>query len=172
MYTWGTYEEAVLAHLAICAPPCAAEASATLSALSVPVCPIPAGAHKLHAHSIATHKVRQFWEVCLSIGLPETSQCRADWVCWCRVFCQLLRPDLDRVLAQQPPARGPLLNLFYAVHQMERRAQRFFPSALGARSTLPPCCCLILVLLECTVSLPVLLTSVLINFAHPRAFQR
>ena len=47
------------------------------------------------------------------------------------MFCQLLRPDLDRVLAQQPPARGPLLDLFYAVHQLERRASRLYPAALG-----------------------------------------
>ena len=47
------------------------------------------------------------------------------------MFCQLLRPDLDRVLAQQPPAKGPLLDLFYAVHHLERKAERLFPSALG-----------------------------------------
>ena len=55
-------------------------------------------------------------------------------LCWRRVFCQLLRPDLDRVLAQQPPAKGPLLDLFYAVHHLERKALKFFPSALGTRS--------------------------------------
>ena len=67
---------------------------------------------------------------------------RCDWGC-CRVFCQLLRPDLDRVLAQQPPARGPLLDLFYAVHQLEKRADRLYPAALGElcihMSSLPCC---------------------------------
>lgn len=57
----------------------------------------------------------------------------------CRVFCQLLRPDLERVLAQQPPARGPLLDLLQAVHQLEKRAQKHFPAALGEHPQLHCC---------------------------------
>ena len=68
------------------------------------------------------------------LGCLTCSSAKLTELCWRRVFCQLLRPDLDRVLAQQPPAGGPLVDLFYAVHQMEKKAQRFFPSALGARS--------------------------------------
>ena len=57
----------------------------------------------------------------------------------CRVFCQLLRPDLDGVLAQQPPARGPLLDLLQAVHQLEKKAQKHFPAALGEHPQLHYC---------------------------------
>ena len=57
----------------------------------------------------------------------------------CRVCCQLLRPDLERVLAQQPPARGPLLDLLHAVHQLEKKAQKHFPAALGEHPQLYYC---------------------------------
>jgi len=55
-----------------------------------------------------------------------------------RVFCQLLRPDLDKVLAMQPPVRGSLLDLFYAVHHLEKKARKLFPSALGAHRSRGP----------------------------------
>ena len=65
-------------------------------------------------------------------------------ICRRRVFCQLLRPDLDKVLAMQPPVRGSLLDLFYAVHHLEKKARKLFPPALGAHRSRDPVLMLVL----------------------------
>ena len=83
------------------------------------------------------------------------------------MFCQLLRPDLDRVLAQQPPAKGPLLDLFYAVHHLERKAERLFPSALGMGG--PPLCAVVFhVCSWCrSAPCPVVFPPILIMLSQP-----
>lgn len=49
------------------------------------------------------------------------------------MYCQQLRPALEAVLEQGPPANRALFDLLEAVHQLERHALRWCPSVLGAR---------------------------------------
>lgn len=70
-------------------------------------------------------------QACVTAHVWALHTAQLTGLCWRRVFCQLLRPDLERVLAQQPPTKGPLLDLFHAVHQVESRAQKLIPSTLG-----------------------------------------
>ncbi|KAK9909456.1 hypothetical protein WJX75_002539 [Coccomyxa subellipsoidea] len=49
-----------------------------------------------------------------------------------RVYCQQLRPALEAVLEQGPPANRALFDLLEAVHQLERHALRWCPSVLGS----------------------------------------
>lgn len=49
----------------------------------------------------------------------------------CRVYCQLLRPQLERVLAEQPPANRAFFDLLEFVHQLELQTLQWCPSLLG-----------------------------------------
>ncbi|KAK9817286.1 hypothetical protein WJX72_012224 [[Myrmecia] bisecta] len=49
----------------------------------------------------------------------------------CRVYCHRLKPDLERLLALQPPVNEAFFELFHAVHQIELKALKWCAGALG-----------------------------------------
>ncbi len=53
------------------------------------------------------------------------------------MYCQLLRPQLEAVLAEQPPANRIFFDLLGIVHQLELHALQWHPSVLGGGLTLP-----------------------------------
>ncbi|EIE24413.1 hypothetical protein COCSUDRAFT_61838 [Coccomyxa subellipsoidea C-169] len=64
-------------------------------------------------------------------AFPDTSPVSLPAIS-ARVYCQQLRPALEAVLSQQPPANRAFFDLLQAVHALERHALRYCPSVLGS----------------------------------------